>query len=192
MQATKPRILTARLDLTRINKEHERALSAILSDPEVMYAWEHGFSAADCREWFDRQYARYAQGQEGLFAVTLRSTGQVIGWCGITLQDISGMTPCGDICGSAAETSVSRENSVWEIGYGFAKQFWHNGYALEAAKACKLLAFSLNISEVYSIIRTNNLPSIRVAERNGMSPVGTVVKHYRGKVMPHTVFKTSI
>lgn len=52
MQATKPRILTARLNLTRINKEHEGALSAILSDPEVMYAWEHGFSAADCREWF--------------------------------------------------------------------------------------------------------------------------------------------
>ena len=102
------------------------------------------------------------------------------------------MTPCGGICGSAAETSAGGKNSVWEIGYGFAKQFWHNGYALEAAKACKLLAFSLNISEVYSIIRKNNLPSIRIAERNGMSPVGTVIKHYRGKVMPHTVFKTSI
>ena len=116
MKAVKPRILTARLDLTRINKEHERALSAILSDPEVMYAWEHGFSAADCREWFDRQYARYAQGQEGLFAVTLRSTGQVIGWCGKNLREIWGRTFLGNVGGGAGEKGGRGGNTVWGGG----------------------------------------------------------------------------
>ena len=42
---------------------------------------------------------------------------------------------------------------------------------------------------MYSIIRENNLPSRRVAERNGMRVVDTIVKHYYGFVMPHLVYR---
>ena len=183
---TAPRVVTARLNLVRITPEVEGDIAAILSDPKVMYAWEHGFTQSECKEWFGRQYARYAQGQEGLFAAVLRKTGQVIGYCGITAQDISGYTPLG---GEAADNAGFGEKcDVWEIGYALAKEFWHRGYAIEAARACKLLSAALGIQKVYSIIRTNNLPSICVVERNGMRPVGITVKHYRGKEMPHIIF----
>ena len=180
---TAPRVVTARLNLVRITPEVEGDIAAILSDPKVMYAWEHGFTQSECKEWFGRQYARYAQGQEGVFAAVLRKTGQVIGYCGITAQDISGYTPLG---GEAV--GFGEKCEVWEIGYALAKEFGHRGYAIEAARACKLLSAALGIQKIYSIIRTNNLPSIRVAERNGMRPVGDVVKHCRGKEMPHIIF----
>ena len=38
------------------------------------------------------------------------------------------------------------------------------------------------------IIRDNNLPSRRVAERNGMAVRGSLVKHYHGLDMPHLVY----
>ena len=73
-----------------------------------------------------------------------------------------------------------------EIGYLFQRDFWHQGYAIEAAKACKDYAFEiLDVKEVYSIIRDTNTASKRVAIRNGMSKIDTWVKHYRGVDMPH-------
>ena len=41
------------------------------------------------------------------------------------------------------------------------------------------------MEEVYSIIRENNLPSQRVALRNGMKVTGQLTKHYYGMEMPH-------
>ncbi|MDE7390580.1 MAG: GNAT family N-acetyltransferase [Lachnospiraceae bacterium] len=66
---------------------------------------------------------------------------------------------------------------------------WYNGYATEAAKACKKYAFEvLGVEEVFSIIRDNNIASQNVAKRNGMTYVESFVKHYRGIDMPHYVF----
>jgi RimJ/RimL family protein N-acetyltransferase len=56
-----------------------------------------------------------------------------------------------------------------EVGYLFKSSHWHNGYATEAARACKEYAFAtLGVSSVISLIRPVNLPSRAVAERNGM------------------------
>ena len=73
-----------------------------------------------------------------------------------------------------------------EIGYLFNRLYWHNGYATEAAKACKQYAFDvLGVKEVCSIIRDTNTPSRNVALRNGMPACDTRTKHYRGVDMPH-------
>ena len=75
------------------------------------------------------------------------------------------------------------------MGYLFRRDCWHRGYATEAARACKEYAFrELGAWEVYSIIRDTNLPSQRVALRNGMALWGSFVKHYYGVEMPHLVF----
>ena len=90
---------------------------------------------------------------------------------------------------------VSRTNNggrVLEVGYLFRQEFWHKGFATEAAIACKEYAFQvLNFDEVYSIIRDSNVASQNVARRNGMIEVDTLVKHYRGVEMPHIVFRVS-
>lgn len=82
-----------------------------------------------------------------------------------------------------------KDKKVYEIGYLFNKSYWHNGYAVESATACKEYAFQkLKIDEVYSIIRTNNYPSQKVAERNGMTVKDEIVKHYYNIDMPHYVY----
>ena len=88
--------------------------------------------------------------------------------------------------------SVGEGAGVLEIGYLFQRDRWHRGYATEAARACKAYAFDiLGAAEVSSIIRGTNLPSQRVALRNGMTPRDTMVKHYRGVEMPHTRYAVS-
>lgn len=80
--------------------------------------------------------------------------------------------------------------TVLEIGYLFQREFWHNGFATEAAKACKKYAFEqLNAQEVYSIIRDTNVASQKVAERNGMNRCGEFMKHYRRVDMLHYVYR---
>lgn len=79
-----------------------------------------------------------------------------------------------------------RGGEVPEIGYLFERKHWHNGYATEAARACRDYAFDvLGASEVCSIIRDTNVASQAVALRNGMKRTDSAIKHYRGVDMPH-------
>ena len=135
-----------------------------------MTAYEHAFLDEEVERWLARQLERYAQYGFGLWAVTLRETGEMIGQCGLTMQPT-------DAC------------EVLEIGYLFRRDCWHHGYATEAARACKRYAFEvLGADKVYSIIRDNNLASQAVARRNGMEVRGSCVKHYYGIDMPHLLF----
>ncbi len=57
-----------------------------------------------------------------------------------------------------------------EVGYSLLPEFWNNGYATEAAKKCLEYAFANELSEsVISIISITNLPSEKVALKNGMT-----------------------
>ncbi len=162
---------TERLILREMTQDDYPALSKILQDVEVMYAYEHAFSDDETQNWLDRQISRYAELGYGLWAVTLKETGEMIGQCGLSMQDFDG-------------------TQVLEIGYLLRKGFWHKGYATEAAVACKEFAFQhLGEKEVYSIIRDTNIASQKVAERNGMSICGQFTKHYYGVDMPHLVFR---
>lgn len=161
---------TERLLLRKLTKDDFSNLCTILKDCGVMYAYEHGFSDEEVTDWLERQLKRYETYGFGLWGVILKETGEFIGQCGITMQNWG-------------------ERNVPEIGYLFAKAYWHKGYAVEAAKACKELVFSFfGMKEIFSIIRDNNIPSKRVAERNGMRPCGSMIKHYYGVVMPHTIY----
>ena len=146
------------------------ALKLILQDPEVMYAYAHAFSQEEVAAWMDKQLSRYREDGFGLWAMVLKESGQMIGQCGLSWQEAAG-------------------RQVQEIGYLLQKAYWGHGYATEGARACKAYAFEvLGASQVYSIIRENNLPSIRVAQRNGMTCRGRIVKHYYGIDMPHFLY----
>lgn len=166
-------IETERLILRKMDLEDYSALCKILQDEDVMYAYEHAFSDDEVDEWLKKQLVRYETDGIGLWAVVLKENGEVIGQCGLTKQLWWG------------------ENIV-EVGYLFRKDFWHKGYATEAAVACKDYAFNrLGEKRVYSIIRDLNLPSRRVALRNGMKVCGVQVKHYYGIDMPHLIYCVS-
>ncbi|MCI9680671.1 MAG: GNAT family N-acetyltransferase [Lachnospiraceae bacterium] len=158
---------TKRLRLREITQTDYKALSQILQDEETMYAYEGAFSDKEVQEWLDRQIRRYKKWGFGLWAVILKETGDFIGQCGLTMQPW-------------------KDQEVLEIGYLFQRAHWHKGYAAEAAKACKKYAFEiLKAPEVCSIIRDTNIPSQKVALRNGMHPADHWTKHYKGIAMPH-------
>ncbi len=164
------RIETNRLCLREMKQSDYSSLRKILQDPAVMYAYEGAFSDAETQEWLDKQLRNYKEYGFGLWAVLLKETGEMIGQCGLTMQNYNGQ-------------------KVLEIGYLFQKAFWHHGYAAEAAAACKGYAFdTLNAEKVYSIIRDSNSASQNVALRNGMKIEGEFIKHYRGVDMPHYLF----
>ena len=158
---------TERLALRELTEGDYADLCLILQDEETMYAYEGAFDDAEARDWLERQMARYKKWGFGLWAVVLKETGELIGQCGLTMQSW-------------------KDREVLEVGYLFRRAYWHQGYATEAARACKAYAFEvLKADEVCSIIRDTNTASWRVALRNGMTPKDTSVKHYKGVDMPH-------
>ena len=161
---------TKRLLLREMKGDDFGALCRIMQDEETMYAYEGAFGEQEVQDWLDRQLSRYRENGFGLWAVVLKETGKMIGQCGLTIQPW-------------------KDEKVLEIGYLFQRAFWHNGYASEAAIACKKYAFEvLKANEVCSIIRDTNIPSQKVAERNGMTKTDEWTKHYRGVDMPHFRF----
>lgn len=161
---------TKRLMLREMTQADFPELCKMLLDDKVMYAYEGAFTKEEAQGWMDRQLKRYEEYGFGLWAVVLKESGQMIGQCGITMQQV-------------------KERTVMEVGYLFQKEHWHHGYASEAAIACKEYAFdTLNATEIYSIIRDTNQASQNVAIRNGMTCVECFTKHYRGIDVPHVLF----
>ena len=162
---------TQRLRFREMSMADMAALAAILQDEKVMYAYNGAFNEAETLAWMQKQLKRYKDFGFGLWAVLLKSTNEMIGQCGITMQEYKDM-------------------QVPEIGYLLAYKHWHNGYATEAAMACREYGFNaLHFNVLYSIIRDTNIPSQKVAIRNGMNKVDTLIKHYRGIEMPHYVYR---
>lgn len=95
--------------------------------------------------------AYYREHGFGLWGVVRREDGELLGRCGLLAQEIDG------------------EREI-EVGYAFGEEHWGRGYATEAATACRDHAFrTLDVPHVISLILPENLPSISVAERNGMT-----------------------
>ena len=158
---------TPRLYLREFVPEDTDALALVISDAETMRYYPSACDRAGVEEWIVRNRRRYAQNGHGLWAMLLQSAGELIGDCGVTLQQADG----------AEEL---------EIGYHLRRDQWGQGYATEAARACRDWAFAnSSVDHVISLIRPENIPSRRVAERNGMALWKEVV--YRD--LPHCVYR---
>ena len=141
---------TQRLILREMTGEDFDALYAILSDRETMRHYPSPFSEEEVRTWIARNRRRYRTDGFGLWAVVLRETGEVIGDCGVTMQNIHGRV-------------------LPEIGYHLHKDHQRKGYASEVAKRCMEFIFcETGFSAVYSYMKYTNAPSYGVAVKNGM------------------------
>ncbi|MFH5183071.1 GNAT family N-acetyltransferase [Paenibacillus sp. TAB 01] len=159
-----------RLKFRRIGIEDYDDLAEMLTDPEVMYAWEHTFTREQIIEWIDRQLEYYHRDGVGYFAAASKDTEEIVGQIGLHYSDFQG-------------------NRVLEVCYMLKKRFWNQGYALEGAKAWLDYAKEqLGVNEAYAFVRTSNPSSMRVAEKAGMHRAGTFVKHYNGMDMEHFIY----
>lgn len=143
-------IETERLFLREMDPADFDALYQVLADPEIMRYYPYAFDEKRVREWIGRNMNRYRENGFGLWAVCLKETGEMIGDCGLTLQNINGeMLP--------------------EIGYHIRRDCQHKGYAKEAAKAVRDWAFrNTEYPALYSYCKYTNEPSIRTAESIGL------------------------
>ena len=142
---------TARLRLRELVPQDLDFVAAMLGHPEVNRYYGRQFTRADAQVWLNRQFARYAQHGHGLWLVEARDSGEAIGQVGLAVQEVEGTCEP-------------------EIGWLLHRPFWGCGYATEAGAAVRDLAFSRwRYSYVISLIRPENVPSRRVAERLGMT-----------------------
>ena len=143
-------IETMRLWLREFIPADANALALVLSDAETMRFYPAPFDRAAVEDWIARNMRRYEIDGHGLWALDLKANGEMIGDCGITLQPVDG-------------------EILPEIGYHLRRDMWGQGFASEAARACCEYGFSqLKAEFLISLIRPENLPSRKVAERNGM------------------------
>ena len=141
---------TERLFLREMNMGDYEALYSVLADSDNMQHYPYAFDEGRVRDWIERNMERYRKDGFGLWAVCLKDTGEVIGDCGLTLQDIEGeMLP--------------------EIGYHIRRGCQCRGYAKEAASAVRDWAFkNTDYPALYSYCKYTNIASIRTAEAIGM------------------------
>jgi RimJ/RimL family protein N-acetyltransferase len=157
---------TPRLQLREFTSEDADALAQVLSDRETMCYYPAPYDRAGVEQWIERSRQRYQDDGVGLWAMELKKTQELIGDCGIILQHVEG-------------------ERLYEIGYHLRRDFWGQGLATEAATACRDWAFAhLKTERLISLIRPENLPSRRVAERNGM----TIWKEVTWQGLPHYVY----
>ena len=160
----------------------------IVCDEQTMYAWEGAWSERENQEALEKQMRAYRQDGFGRWAVVLKTAGEFTGLK--AAGEFTGLKAAGEFVGMCGlQWSETDEGRVLEIGYLFNRAHWRNGYATEAAIACKRYAFDiLKAGEVFSLIRDTNIASMNVAIRNGMLVRRRFNKHYRGVDMPHYVF----
>ena len=141
---------TKRLFLREMTMSDLDALFAVLGDKEIMQHYPYSFDEERVRSWIERNMKRYTDDGFGLWAVCLKDTGEMIGDCGLTLQNIDGtMLP--------------------EIGYHIRKDQQRKGYAKEAAAAVRDWAFqNTEYPALYSYCKYTNVGSFKTAESIGM------------------------
>jgi RimJ/RimL family protein N-acetyltransferase len=157
---------TTRLRLREFTPQDVDGLLLVLSDPETMRYYPAPYDLAGVEQWIERNRQRYQDDGVGLWAMEPLATQELIGDCGITLQQVEG-------------------EWLYEIGYHLRRDLWGQGLATEAAVACRDWAFAhLKTDRLISLIRPENLPSRRVAERNGM----TIWKEVNWRGLRHSVY----
>lgn len=138
-------IETNRLILREMAKDDFDALSAVLIDSDIMQHYPYNFDENRVKGWINKNIERYKIFGFGLWAVCLKETGEMIGDCGLTMQNINGMIKP-------------------EIGYHIRHDQQRRGFATESASAVRDWAFNntpFNI--IYSYMKYTNYASARTA-----------------------------
>lgn len=151
MSVALERIETARLRLRRYRKDDLDDAFALMSDPQVMRHYPERLNRDGAARMIDNALRAYEKRGYSVLVVERLADGAFLGHAGLLHWD--------DVDG--------REDI--EVAYMLVPAAWGNGYATEAARACRDWAFeNLGADRVVSFVAVANEPSIRVAERNGM------------------------
>ncbi|VEU82135.1 GNAT family N-acetyltransferase [Acholeplasma hippikon] len=136
---------TKRLILRELTINDLEALKKVIGDKDNMKYYHEDFDEKKVIEWILRNIERYKTFGFGLWAVCLKESGELIGDCGLTLQNIH---------------EVIRP----EIGYHIRRDMQQKGIAKEAAIAVRDWTFSNTpFKEIYSYMKSHNHASRQAA-----------------------------
>ena len=145
-------IKTERLTLRQFTLSDAEFIVELVNEPSfIQNIGDRGVQTiSDAEKYLENgAFSSYARNGFGLLAVTLNSTGQPIGMCGLIKRD--------------ALEDV-------DIGYAFLPKFWSKGYALESAQAVMNHAKEVvGLKRVVAIVDPANAGSIRLLEKIGMA-----------------------
>jgi RimJ/RimL family protein N-acetyltransferase len=146
---------TKRLIIREMDLDDFESLKKVLSDPINMQYYPKPYDDNGVLRWINWCMNSYKENGFGLWAVVLKETGEMIGDCGISIQNIDNeLKP--------------------EIGYHLRLDYHKMGLGHEMTSAIKDYFFlRFNYDEVYSYMNINNLPSEKTAIKNGMRFIKT-------------------
>lgn len=109
----------------------------------------------DAKLYIEKHYLpSYTTNGYGAYIVSLKSSGELIGSCGLYKRDTLDYP---------------------DIGFAFLKKFWHMGYAYEAATAIKKIAMEeLGFKTILGITMPDNKSSISLLNKIGFQKMDTI------------------
>ena len=145
-------IVTQRLVLRRFAREDQADLLALAAQPEVAKILSGRLPASEegVREYVDLQNSYESFERDKVFELAVERTedGRVIGLVGL----------------------IHRGHRQGEVGWALAAEYRGQGYATEAAGALIDYGFaSLGLHRIHADTNSDNVASLRVMERLGMS-----------------------
>ena len=160
---------TSRLLLRRFDDHDLDDMAVLMANTGFMRFSLGVFSREQTAAFLEKVRRRDREGLSSQFAVVLRADDRLIGYCGFFAQIVDDVEEL-------------------EIGYRLHPDYWGQGLATEAARAVRDHGFNeLKLPRLISLIHPNNVPSQRVAEKNGMTPEKETV--FRG--FPTIVYSIS-
>ena len=162
---------TEHLFLRHLELQDVDSLFALYSDPEVRRYFPEGMltynETREELEWFLNGHPQHPE--LGLWATIHKETGEFIGRCGLLPWTIDG------------------RHEV-EVAYLLSRAYWGQGLGTEAAQAILEYGFQqLNLPRLICLIDAENLASIRVATKIGM----TFEREGRDEKGPYLLYSTA-
>ncbi|WP_211767263.1 GNAT family N-acetyltransferase [Kutzneria sp. CA-103260] len=158
---------TSRLILRRWREEDVAPMAAVNADPEVM-RWIRDGSVRDepqTRGGIQAWESEWESQGFGLFAVEIRSTGELAGFTGLSVPDY-----------------FPEVLPAVEIGWRLGRSHWGQGLATEAAKAAVRFGFEeRGLERIVSITQVGNDASERIITKLGMRPARETVNPTYGR-----------
>lgn len=145
---------TPRLGFRPLTHEDEEDVVALNQDPKVMHFFPDVMSIVQSQTYIEKSMAHFNTYGYSNYAVELKETNTFIGVMGLLKigfeHELKGQV---------------------EIGWRLKKDYWHQGYVVEGARALLDYASQLGIKEVYSFTAAINFPSEQVMKRISMTYV---------------------
>lgn len=156
----RPTLRTRRLVLRPFSFEDAPVVQRLAGDRDIAATTlniPHPYKGGMAEEWIGTHQEQFEKGEQAVFAITIASTGELVGAIGL---------------------GIRTEHRRAELGYWVGKPYWNHGYCTEAAAAVVQWGFDrLGLERIHATHFARNPASGRVMQKLGMKHEGMLRGH---------------